>query len=129
MAPITLLCIAAVVSAAAAGTPLKYMLRDKIVSHQRANGLLRHAESGIPPDMFYTQTLDHFDVTDSRTWQQRYWVNDTFYKPGGNVFLYVEGEGTGKWSSAELPQLLPASPSSAYSFPSQRRFPLRCVGG
>lgn len=95
MAPVSLLCLSSLLAAAAAGKPLKYILRDRIVNHQRSTGLLRHAENGIPPDLYYTQTLDHFDVTDSRTWQQRYWVNDTFYKPGGNVFLYVEGEGSG----------------------------------
>jgi pimeloyl-ACP methyl ester carboxylesterase len=48
----------------------------------------------VPPDQWLTQTLDHFNDADTRTWQQRYFLNDTFYKPGGPVFLMIGGEGT-----------------------------------
>ncbi|XP_041359445.1 putative serine protease K12H4.7 [Gigantopelta aegis] len=48
----------------------------------------------FPPDEWMTQTLDHFNDADTRTWQQRYFVNATFYKPGGPVFLMIGGEGT-----------------------------------
>lgn len=46
-----------------------------------------------PPDQWFTQILDHFNPTDTRTWQQRYFTNATFYKPGGPVFLMIGGEG------------------------------------
>jgi hypothetical protein len=39
-----------------------------------------------------TSRIDHFSP-DGRTWQQRYFLNSTFYKPGGPVFLCVGGEG------------------------------------
>jgi serine protease 16 len=35
------------------------------------------------------------DASGTRSWRQRFWVNDTFFVPGGPVFLYIEGEGTG----------------------------------
>ena len=35
-----------------------------------------------------TQRVDHFSP-DSRTFQQRYFVNATFYQPGGPVFMCV----------------------------------------
>ncbi|XP_043221434.1 putative serine protease K12H4.7 [Amphibalanus amphitrite] len=47
----------------------------------------------LPPDQWYTQQLDHFDASETRTWQQRYQVNDSFYQPGGPVFLMIGGEG------------------------------------
>ncbi|XP_037068422.1 LOW QUALITY PROTEIN: putative serine protease K12H4.7 [Pollicipes pollicipes] len=65
----------------------------------------RATEVPLPPDQWYTQRLDHFQPTDQRTWQQRYYTNDSFYKPGGPVFLMIGGEGpaspvwmvTGQW--------------------------------
>ena len=35
--------------------------------------------------------LDHF-TTDNRTFKNRFFVNDTYYKPGGPVFFYDNGE-------------------------------------
>lgn len=50
--------------------------------------------SVLPPDMWLKQKLTHFNYADTRTWQQRYFVNDTFYKPNGPIFLMIGGEGT-----------------------------------
>ncbi|XP_042243465.1 putative serine protease K12H4.7 [Homarus americanus] len=47
----------------------------------------------LPPDQWYTQSLNHFNPSDTRTWQQRYFTNDSFYEPGGPVFLMIGGEG------------------------------------
>lgn len=48
----------------------------------------------LPPDTWFQQRLDHFDPQDSRTWLQRYFVNDSFWDPtNGPVFLFIEGEG------------------------------------
>ena len=44
--------------------------------------------SPYPP----SQNLDHF-TPDTRTWRQRYFLRDDFYKSGGPVFLCVGGEG------------------------------------
>mmetsp|Transcript_16669 Transcript_16669/g.39908 ORF Transcript_16669/g.39908 Transcript_16669/m.39908 type:complete len:511 (+) Transcript_16669:16-1548(+) len=39
------------------------------------------------------QCLDHLADTPCVTWKQRYFVNASFYEPGGPVFLCVGGEG------------------------------------
>ena len=53
------------------------------------------ASSIGPPPRFFEQLQDHFDGTNNKTWQQAYYVNDTFWN--GNmhapVFLCVGGEG------------------------------------
>ena len=48
-----------------------------------------------PPPRYVEQPRDHFDASDTKTWQQAYYVNDTFFVPGSNapVFLCVGGEG------------------------------------
>ncbi|CAL8110230.1 unnamed protein product [Orchesella dallaii] len=51
--------------------------------------------------LWYNQKLDHFTPSDTKTWRQRYYVNDQFYKPGGPIFLMIggEGEATDIWMS------------------------------
>ncbi|KAG7159003.1 serine protease-like 1, partial [Homarus americanus] len=49
--------------------------------------------SHLPPAQWFTQVLDHSEPADTRTWQQKYYTNDSFYKPGGPVFLMICGEG------------------------------------
>lgn len=44
-------------------------------------------------ELWYTQELDHFNPAESRTWQQRYFVNDLYWKKGGPVFIQIGGEG------------------------------------
>ena len=45
------------------------------------------------PRWFPEQKLDHFS-SDSRTWSQRYFINDTFWDhSNGPVFLMMGGEG------------------------------------
>ncbi|XP_054770679.2 putative serine protease K12H4.7 [Lytechinus pictus] len=50
-------------------------------------------KSNLPPDMWFEQKLDHFNDADLRTWNQRFFINSTFYTPGGPVFLMIGGEG------------------------------------
>jgi len=42
-------------------------------------------------ERFFTQTLDHFDVG-APTYQQRYFVCDRHFRPGGVMFFYVGNE-------------------------------------
>ncbi|GMF11283.1 unnamed protein product [Phytophthora lilii] len=42
-------------------------------------------------ERFFTQTLDHFDVG-APTYQQRYFVCDGHFRPGGVMFFYVGNE-------------------------------------
>ena len=50
-----------------------------------------------PPPRYFTQSVDHFDGSNSDTWQQAYYVNDTFFKGAADsnapVFVCVGGEG------------------------------------
>jgi hypothetical protein len=49
---------------------------------------------------WFTQKLDHFDPTNSNTWQQRFYVNDRFWTDrNGPIFLMIggEGEATSTW--------------------------------
>ena len=49
-----------------------------------------------PTEEFFNQTLNHFDVLNSATFKQRYWVNDQYFTNGSTtLFLYIEGEGAG----------------------------------
>eukprot|EP00943_MAST-04B_sp_MAST-4B-sp1_P004020 g4020.t1 len=51
-------------------------------------------ESADPSTIsFVTQRQDHFDGSNPNTWKQAYYVNDTFWKGEGPVFLCVGGEG------------------------------------
>ncbi|GIQ82805.1 peptidase S28 [Kipferlia bialata] len=39
------------------------------------------------------QLLDHFDKVDISYWSQKFYINDTYYTPGGPVLLFLGGEG------------------------------------
>ncbi|XP_077302469.1 putative serine protease K12H4.7 [Arctopsyche grandis] len=49
----------------------------------------------LPSDQWFTQNLDHFNPTETRTWNQRYFTNDQYFKANntGPVFLMIGGEG------------------------------------
>jgi len=53
----------------------------------------------------FTNLIDHFGTGLTQTFNQRYWVNDTYYKAGGPVVLYLCGEWT---CSATNPKTNPA---------------------
>lgn len=36
--------------------------------------------------------IDHYNKSDTRTYLNRYWINTTYYKPGGPVFYFDSGE-------------------------------------
>lgn len=41
-----------------------------------------------------TQWLDHSDPNNTATWENRYWVDESFYEPGGPIFLLVSDQLT-----------------------------------
>ena len=45
-----------------------------------------------PPYYFKEQLVDHFSVN-SATFTQRYYKNDTYFQPGGPIFVIMGGEG------------------------------------
>ncbi|XP_054157916.1 putative serine protease K12H4.7 [Oppia nitens] len=48
------------------------------------------------PDNWFDQRVDHFNTSDTRTFKQRYFINNKYYKTGGPVFLLVDGENEGQ---------------------------------
>ena len=48
----------------------------------------------VPPVFTFSMPIDHFNASDNRTYNNRYWLNDTYYKPGGPVFFYDAGMST-----------------------------------
>jgi len=60
--------------------------------------LVRNIQSRVrdlPKEQWFTQRLDHFNGQETRTWQQRYFINDTFWNPAtpGPIFFQMGGEG------------------------------------
>lgn len=50
-----------------------------------------------------TQKLDHFNPQDGRTFQQRYWTSEQYYKgPNSPVFIFLGGESAGNSCDAVL---------------------------
>lgn len=48
-------------------------------------------------ELYFTQMLDHYDLANSKTFQQRYWISDTTYQTPGPLLVYICGESTGKF--------------------------------
>lgn len=46
----------------------------------------------IIPSFNVSLPVDHFNESDTRTYDNRYWVNDTYYQSGGPVFFYHFGQ-------------------------------------
>jgi serine protease 16 len=88
---------AALSSVALAALPLKYQAREREMAKMRASFQATAERTGVaaPPDQFFQNKADHFDVTGSDTYPQRFWTSTQNWSPGGPVFLYVEGEGAG----------------------------------
>lgn len=47
----------------------------------------------LPPPLWYSQPVDQFDPKANATWQQRYFVNASYWTQTGPVFLMLGGEG------------------------------------
>lgn len=55
----------------------------------------RASDAATFPQYNFTQPLDHF-VHTGFTWNQRFWVSDRHYVPGGPVFVLDGGEDSGE---------------------------------
>eukprot|EP00657_Telonema_sp_P-1_P009265 TRINITY_DN3456_c0_g1_i2.p1 TRINITY_DN3456_c0_g1~~TRINITY_DN3456_c0_g1_i2.p1 ORF type:complete len:454 (+),score=116.90 TRINITY_DN3456_c0_g1_i2:66-1427(+) len=66
----------------------------RMMDNNPAREVLTFSDS-YPSARYVTQPQDHFDSANTRTWQQAYYVNDTFFARGSSapVFLCVGGEG------------------------------------
>ncbi|CAB3402787.1 unnamed protein product [Caenorhabditis bovis] len=73
----------------------------------------------------FTQILDHFDTSNTKTFKQRYWHNNRWYKEGGPVFLMLGGEGpeSSFWvSSSDLEITNLAAQQGAWVFDIEHRY-------
>jgi len=50
------------------------------------------SEEPIIPTYNFSIPVDHFNKDDSRTYSNRFWMNDTYYESGGPVFFFDFGE-------------------------------------
>jgi len=95
------LLLLAATSVAAAG-PRRWIM-DNLPP---ARGSLLGAQAAaFPAARFATQPQDHFDDANKHTWQQAYFVNDTFWDGKGPIFLCVGGEGPPMDGSAVVESL------------------------
>jgi len=58
----------------------------------RDHALVSQSASPDPNALFVDLSIDHFG-SNSATFKNRYWINDTYYSSGGPVFLFDAGEG------------------------------------
>ena len=65
----------------------RIFLQNSVIHHHHVNKTENFTKAE-----WFEQTLDHFNPTDDRTWKQRYFVNDSFYEPGGPDFIMIGGE-------------------------------------
>ncbi|ORX96487.1 peptidase S28 [Basidiobolus meristosporus CBS 931.73] len=61
---------------------------------QSIPGILAADPSALP-EHWFDQQVDHFSKN-TTVFQQRYFLNTTYFKPGGPVFLYSPGEGAAR---------------------------------
>jgi hypothetical protein len=94
-----LLCLALSALALSLVAALPMHTQDKFRVHGALNRRLTREQieqdtlGDIQPQ-WMTQTLDHNDLASTATFQQRYYVNDSFYLPSNpRVFLMIGGEG------------------------------------
>ena len=76
---------------------------------QSTSDSLAKRQGATFPVFTFTQPLDHF-VDTGFTFEQRYWLSDRHYKPGGPVIVFEAGEGP---ATSACPSSTPAS--STYS--------------
>ncbi|KAI5272046.1 hypothetical protein E4T47_04647 [Aureobasidium subglaciale] len=75
--------------------------------HSRFHGGLTRQEiralnlSDYPP-LGIQIPVDHFNTSDSRTYNNRYWINVTHYKRSGPVFFYDVGEADAHPTAAQM---------------------------
>ncbi|XP_015607074.1 putative serine protease K12H4.7 [Cephus cinctus] len=94
----TFLILLALLGLANTGIAWRHFLRGR-AKHGNLGEPVLSKKYELPNDQWFEQFLDHFNPTDARTWQQRYFVNSSYFKKGGPVFLMIGGEGTAsaKW--------------------------------
>uniref|UniRef100_A0A1B0DNK4 Peptidase S9 prolyl oligopeptidase catalytic domain-containing protein n=1 Tax=Phlebotomus papatasi TaxID=29031 RepID=A0A1B0DNK4_PHLPP len=63
----------------------------KLVQISLLLGILIAMASGEIERRNITQWQDHFDYNNTETWENTYYIDDSFYEPGGPIFLFMGG--------------------------------------
>lgn len=110
-----LLLVSLACVAVASASP--FIRRDHVgaLNHRLSREQLSQRSLGDIVPQWLTQKLDHQDLTSTVTWQQKYYVNDTWYQPGGPVFYVLGGEGNNTYRQ---PQATPRALNSFTDFSS-----------
>lgn len=96
MLPSTILTVFVTSATCHRQSPRSLGLRQAIEPPQAYNG-------PMVPGFNISIPVDHFNKSDTRMYNNRYWVNDTYYKPGGPVFLFDNGEeGVTDYTAAKV---------------------------
>ena len=64
----------------------------KVTDGLRLSYLYEDTFDATVPSYNISMPIDHFNDSDTRMFNNRYFVNDTYYKPGGPVIFYDFGE-------------------------------------
>lgn len=64
---------------------------DRMALYQRLKHRQMAATAPYPAARYFQQDQDHFDGTNTNTWQQAYFVNDQYWVPNSSapVFMFV----------------------------------------
>ena len=83
------------------------------------------AGAKVAEPQWFQQKLDHFSESDTRTWQQRYFVNSSLWeKESGPVFLMLGGEGPANpaWLATDTDMMRNAAKFRALVFLLEHRY-------
>mmetsp|Transcript_1312 Transcript_1312/g.4564 ORF Transcript_1312/g.4564 Transcript_1312/m.4564 type:complete len:511 (+) Transcript_1312:65-1597(+) len=76
--------------------PMRALVLTALALLAGESGALVPAQSAGSKPLYFTTQQDHFDGSNYNTWQQAYYINDTYWKgpdSGAPVFVCVGGEG------------------------------------
>ena len=73
--------------------PLLFSFSTAALRHQQGLRAPPPAPGPSPDPLWFTQRLDHFRPSETRTWSQRYFLSKKHYKEGGPTLLMIGGEG------------------------------------
>eukprot|EP01006_Ploeotia_vitrea_P034343 TRINITY_DN65739_c7_g2_i1.p2 TRINITY_DN65739_c7_g2~~TRINITY_DN65739_c7_g2_i1.p2 ORF type:complete len:473 (+),score=101.31 TRINITY_DN65739_c7_g2_i1:36-1421(+) len=62
------------------------------MDHWHMNLRVQHLPKPSLPKRWFDQKQDHFDLSNTKTWKQLYYINDMYFRPGGPIFYYFNGE-------------------------------------
>lgn len=86
----SIFAVFALATSFAEGAQYGHMTRRTVRIRDNSGG--KDAPKSSVPAYNFTMPVDHFDASNKRTYPNRYFVNDTYYKAGGPVIVYDNGE-------------------------------------